>query len=481
MKRFIDGESRDQVTLLPECLDDYIGEDNSVRVIDLFVDQLDLCALGFEGMSPAVTGRPSYHPAILLKIYIYGYLNRIQSSRRLERETQRNVELMWLIHRLKPDFKTVADFRRDNGAAIRNVCRRFIVVCRELKLFSDAMIAIDGSKFKAVNNRDKNFTTAKMERRMVNIEQSIARYLVAMDTADRAEPEIAKLKKEHLQDKITALKERMAALKEIDLRLKASPDQQVSLTDPDARSMKTREGGIVGYNVQTAVDAKHHLIVAHEVTTDGADRDQLTPMAEQARDATGTSALTVVADRGYFKGEQIRQCEQAGFMPIVAKPLTSGNLAAGRFDKQDFIYIAKDDEYRCPANQRAIYRSTAVEKGLTLKRYWSSACPTCPMKARCTTGTNRRITRWEHEDVLERMQARLDRQPEMMRVRRQTVEHPFGTLKHWMGSTHFLTKTLPRVSTEMSLHVLAYNLKRVMQILGVKALITALMPKEMLT
>jgi transposase len=269
----------------------------------------------------------------------------------------------------------------------------------------------------------------------------------------------------------------MEELKEIELRLNASPDQQVSLTDPDARSMKTREGGIVGYNVQTAVDTKHHLIVAHEVITEGVDRDQLTPMAERARDATGTSALTMVADRGYFKGEQIRQCEQAGIVPIVPKPLTSGNLAAGRFDKQDFIYIAKDDEYRCPANQRAIYRYTTVEKGLTQHRYWSSACPTCAMKARCTTGTNRRITRWEHEDVLECMQMRLDRQSEMMRVRRETVEHPFGTLKYWMGSTHFLMKTLPRVSTEMSLHVLAYNLKRVMQILGVKAFMTALMPK----
>ncbi|MGL5002355.1 MAG: IS1182 family transposase, partial [Casimicrobium sp.] len=305
MKRFIEGEGRGQVTLLPECLDDYIGEENSVRVIDLFVDQLDLRALQFEGINPAITGRPAYHPAVLLKIYIYGYLNRIQSSRRLEREAQRNVELMWLTARLSPDFKTIADFRRDNGTAIRNVCRQFIVLCRELSLFSEAVVAIDGSKFKAVNNRDKNFTAAKMERRMSNIEESIARYLVAMDTADRAEPEIAKLKKEHLQDKIEALKKRMAELKEIDHRLKASPDQQVSLTDPDARSMKTREGGTVGYNVQTAVDTQHHLIVAHEVITDGIDRDQLTPMAERAREAMGTSTLTVVADRGYFKSEQI--------------------------------------------------------------------------------------------------------------------------------------------------------------------------------
>jgi transposase len=280
MKRFIEGDGRAQVTLLPEYLDDYIGEDNSVRVIDLFVDQLDLRTLRFEGMAPAVTGRSSYHPSVLLKIYIYGYFNRIQSSRRLERETRRNVELMRLTHSLSPDFKSIADFRRDNGSAIRSACCQFIVLCRELKLFSEAMVAIDGSKFKAVNSRDKNFTTAKMERRMANIEESIARYLVGMDTADRAEPEIAKLKKAHLQDKIAALKKRMEELQEIELRLKASLDQQVSLIDPDVRSMKMREGGIVGYNVQTTVDTKHHLVVAHEVITEGVDRDQLTPMAE---------------------------------------------------------------------------------------------------------------------------------------------------------------------------------------------------------
>lgn len=250
----------------------------------------------------------------------------------------------------------------------------------------------------------------------------------------------------------------------------ASPDQQLSLSDPDARSMKNREGGIVGYNVQTAVDAKHHLIVAHEVVTEGVDRDQLTPMAQKAREATGSKELTVVTDRGYFKGEQILQCEQAGITPIVPKTLSSNSLAEGRFDKQDFIYIPAEDQYRCPAGERAIYRFTTVESGMTMDVYWSSACPRCPMKAQCTITDYRRIRRWKHEAVLEAMQQRLDRQPELMRVRRQTVEHPFGTIKTWMGWTHFLTKTLPRVRTEMSLHVLAYNLKRVMRILGIEEL-----------
>ena len=404
MKRFIEGKDRTQVTLLPECLDDYVGPDNPVRVVEAFVDQFDLRQMEFEGIDPMATGRPSYHPSILLKIYIYGYLNRIQSSRRLERETQRNVELMWLTGRLMPDFKTIANFRRDNGPAIRNVCRQFIVLCRKLNLFSQAIVAIDGSKFKAANNRDKNFTNAKMQRRMAQIEESIERYLTAMDTADRAEPETAELKKGRLQEKIAALKQQMQQLKAIDEKLQASPDQQISMTDPDARSMKNRDGGIVGYNVQTAVDAQHHLIVAHEVITEGVDRDQLSRMAEQAREATGIEDLTVVADRSYFKGEQILQCEQAGITPIVPKTLTSNSLAEGRFDKQDFIYIAADDEYRCPAGQRAIQRFTTVEGGgLMVDIYWSSACPRCPIKARCTTGEYRPIRRWKHEAVLEAM------------------------------------------------------------------------------
>ena len=474
MKRFVEGEDRAQVTLLPECLDDFVVEDNPVRVIDVFIDELDLTGLGFEGVAPADTGRPAYHPAVLLKLYIYGYLNRIQSSRRLEREAQRNVELMWLTGRLRPDFKTIANFRKDNGRAIRKVCRQFIVLCRQLNLFTEAIVAIDGSKFKAVNNRDKNFTPAKMQRRMAQIEASIARYLAAMDTADRAEPEVAELKKGRLQEKIAALKEQMQRLTVLEARMLASPDQQLSLTDPDARSMKSRDGGIVGYNVQTAVDAKNHLIVAHEVITEGVDRDQLARMAEQAHEATGIEAITVVADRGYFKGERILECEQAGITALVPKSLTSNSLADGRFDKQDFIYVASDDEYRCPAGQRAINRFTTVEAGMTLDVYWSSACPHCPIKARCTTSPYRRIRRWKHEAVLEAMQLRLDRQPEMMRVRRQTVEHPFGTIKCWMGWTHFLTKTLARVRTEMSLHVLAYNLKRVMRILGIGAMLAAI-------
>ena len=474
MRRFIQGENRTQVTLLPESLDDYVTDSNPVRVVDVFVAELDLGKLGFEGVVPAETGRPAYHPADLLKIYIYGYLNRIQSSRRLEREAQRNVELMWLTGRLMPDFKTIANFRKDNGKAIRAVCRQFVVLCQQVGLFSEALIAIDGSKFKALNNRDRNFTSAKLQRRMEEIESSINRYLSALDTADRQEPVVSQPKTERLHSKIAALKIKMQELKEIEAQLNETPDKQISLTDPDARSMKTRGTGIVGYNVQTAVDTKHHLIVAHEVTNDGSDRSQLSPMAKQAREAMGVKELSAVADRGYFKSEEIHACHEAGITVFVPKVVTSGATAAGRFGREDFTYDSSKNEYQCPAGDRLIWRFSSIEKGLKMDCYWSSNCQSCSLKKRCTPSPQRRVKRWEHEAILDTMQSRLDQAPEMMRIRKQTVEHPFGTLKAWMGATHFLTKTLPRVSTEMSLHVLAYNMKRVIKILGSAALMEAI-------
>jgi hypothetical protein len=309
---------------------------------------------------------------------------------------------------------------------------------------------------------------------MEEIESSINRYFAALDTADRQEPAVAHARSERLQDKIAALKAQMKALKEIEIQLNETPDKQISLTDPDARSMKTRGTGIVGYNVQTAVDAKHHLIVAHEVTNVGIDRDQLSSMAKLARAAMGTQDLTAIADRGYFKGEEILACREAGIKAIVPKTMTSVAKAEGRFDKADFIYDASTDEFQCPAGQRLIWRYSGIEKGMTMSRYWSSHCPRCTIKEKCTPSDYRRVSRWEHQSILDDMQTQLDHAPDSMRIRRQTVEHPFGTIKLWMGSAHFLTKTLDRVSTEMGLHVLAYNLKRVMKILGNDALIAAM-------
>ncbi|OAI00279.1 IS1182 family transposase [Methylomonas methanica] len=477
MNRFIKGECRTQITLLPESLDDYVVETNPVRVVDVFVDELDLKQLGFEGAQPAITGRPAYHPAVLLKIYIYGYLNRIQSSRRLEKETQRNIELMWLTGRLMPDFKTIATFRKENGKAIRNVCRQFVMLCQQLGLFSEALVAIDGSKFKAVNNRDRNFTSAKLQRRMEEIESSINRYLTEMDTADRQEPSVAQVKTERLQDKIAALKAQMKALKDIEVQLNQTPDKQISLTDPDARSMKTRGTGIVGYNVQTAVDTEHHLIVEHEVINEGVDRSQLSNMAKKARSAMGVDDLTVIADRGYFKSGEILACHEAGITAIVPKTVTSIATADGRFGKADFIFDTEKNEYRCPAGEALIWRFSTIEKGLKLHCYWSSACQSCALKEQFTPSPQRRVKRWEHEDILDAMQTRLDLVPDSMSIRRQTVEHPFGTLKAWMGATHFLMKTLAHVRTEMSLHVLAYNLKRVINTIGLEALIDGIKAK----
>jgi hypothetical protein len=414
----------------------------------------------------------------LLKLYIYGYLNRVQSSRRLEREAGRNVEVMWLTGRLVPDHKTIADFRKDNGPAIRKVCARFVALCRRLGLFADACVAIDGSKFKAVNSRDKNFTRAKMKRRMEQIEESVDRYLQHLDSADRQEPSLARTTKtDRLADKIATLKEEMQRLEELEIRMLGIPDRQISLTDPDARSMATsgRGSGIVGYNVQAAVDTKHHLIVAHEVTNVGTDRAQLSAMAKQTKAALETDKLDVVADRGYFSSLEILACDEDGITVTLPKPLTSGAAAKGRFGKQDFVYLAEDDVYRCPAGERLVYHYTNQERGLTLRRYWTTACRSCAIKQQCTTGKERRITRWEHEHILEDVQQRLDEHPEMMRTRRETVEHPFGTIKYWMGYTHFQMKTLKRVATEMALHVLAYNLKRVINIMGIRPLIAAMM------
>ena len=476
MKRFIEGDPRDQQALLPECLEDFVSEDNPVRVIDVFIDGLNLEALGFDSALPAATGRPGYHPATLLKLYLYGYLNRVQSSRRLEREAQRNVELMWLLRRLAPDFKTIADFRKDNGPAIQKVGREFISMCRGLDLFADAIVAIDGSKFKAVNNRDKNFTPHKVKARIAQMEESIRRYLVELDRADRDPALVTETRVKHLKKKLAAAKAHIEKIQQMGDALETAPDRQISLTDPDARSMATsgRGTGVVGYNVQIAVDDQYHLIVAHEVTNVGHDRTALHSMARKAADAIGCSDLIAIADRGYYAGKEIAACEADGIQALLPKIHTAGKPTQNRFEKRDFRYLPDVDEYECPAGERAIYRFTGFENGQYIRRYWSSACVDCTIKSRCTTGQQRRISRSEYEDAMDRVQTQLDNAPQAMPIRRQTVEHPFATLKAWMGTAHFLTKTLPRVKTEMSLNVLAYNLKRAMRIFGVQTLIGVL-------
>ncbi len=482
MTAFVQGAARGQVALLPECLDDWVDESNPVRAVDVFVDALDLRDLGFDGVDPAATGRPAYHPSVLLKLYIYGYLNRVHSSRRLECEAGRNLEVIWLLGRLAPDHKTIADFRRDNGAAIKKVCAQFVELCRQMGLLAKASVAIDGSKFKAVNSRDNNFTKGKLERRLKQIEESVARYLSQIETADRHAAagednlETVMLTKTRLKEKLAALEEEVKRLRAIEKQVLASPDQQISLTDPDCRSMATsgRGSGMVAYNVQSAVDTTNHLIVAHEVTNEGSDRSQLTNMAAQAKAALHADELEAVADRGYFKGEEILCCEEADITVTLPKPQTSGAKSEGRFGKQDFVYRPTEDVYVCPAGETLKYYYTSEENGQQMRSYWTNACRTCPLKTQCTKSAPRRIKRWEHEAVVEAVQKRLDHNPQAMRVRRETVEHPFATLKMRMGATHFLCKTLPKVATEMALCVLGYNLTRVMNIVGVTALIKAI-------
>jgi transposase len=483
MKRFVEGVARDQSGLFPAHLEDFVDEDNPVRAVDAFVEKLDLRALGFDGVDPSATGRPGYHPAVLLKLYIYGYLNAVPSSRRLEREAGRNVELMWLTERLAPDHKTIADFRKDHGPAIQQACAQFVMLCRELGLFSKAIVAVDGSKFKAVNSRDNNFTANKVEKRIEQAEVHIARYLTALERADRQSSalggEIAEEKTPRLKEKIERLRQRIEDLRAMGETLKAAPGGQISLTDPDARAMSSQGKGtdVVGYNVQIAVDAEHHLILAHEVTNVGSDRAMLTSMGEKARDASGCDSVTVLADRGYYSGDQIVACEGTGVEPIVPKTETSGGALRGRFTIQDFIYDHEHDRYTCPAGQhltQAKKRSTRGPDPDFVRYRNLEACGACPLKPRCTAERFQQIRRWKHDDVLDAMQRRLERMPKAMTIRRRTAEHPFGTIKAWMGATHFLTRTLPKVKTEMSLQVLAYNLKRMMALFGVGPLIEAM-------
>ena len=437
-------------------------------MVDAFVDKLNLKDLGFDRAEPSDTGRPGYLPATMLKIYIYGYLNRIQSSRRLERESYKNVELIWLTGRLMPSFKTIADFRKDNRKAIRRVCTEFVGVCRELELFSATLVAIDGSKFKAVNSRDQNFTRNSVKRRLKKTQANIDRYLAKLDQADQEEPEIREVTAQELKQKIASMEAKMEELQGYEAEVEAHADKQVSLADPDCGSMKKAGGGSsVGYHVQTAVDSKHHLIAAHEVTNAPTDRHQLSSMADKAKTALKAEALMVIADPGYYTGEEIVDCYEADITALVPKTDTSPSKAKGRYSKADFRYDAERNEYICPADQRLTYRFDSVEHGKTLWVYMTYQCSTCPLQSKCTTGNAKRIKRWEKEHILDAADALLKENPDAMRQRKQIAEHPYGTIKHWMGSTHFLMKRLPNVQTEMSLHILAYNLRRAINILGV--------------
>lgn len=469
------GTDRSEILLFPEALDDYITTANPVRFIDAFVDSLDLVALGFTHATPAETGRPAYNPADLLRLYIYGYLNRMRSSRLLERETHRNIEVMWLVGKLTPDFKTIADFRKDNLMAIKSVCREFTLVCQKLELFGGELVAVDGSKFRAVNSRKRNFSQQKLERSIRMIDEKISAYLKQMDQEDAAQPAAPKPPTaEELRQKMQQLTERRGRYQALQKHLKQSGEKQVSLTDPDSRSMPVGLTTEVSYNVQTAVDAKHKLIVAHEVTNAVIDREQLAEMAIKAKEALGVKELEVIADMGYSDAGEIKRCEDQGITAYVAQPQTSINHKKGLYTKRDFTYLPERDCYECPAGAELGFRFASHEKGRDIKYYASSVCQSCQMKQLCTTNKGgRRLTRLVEEGSSERAAQRARDNPEKMRLRQQIVEHPFGTIKRAMNSGYFLLKGLEKVGAEMSLTVLAYNIKRAVNLLGVEKLIGA--------
>jgi transposase len=472
---YIEGVARAQSVLFPEAIDDYVAEDNPVRFIDAFVDELDLGELGFHRSEPAATGRPGYDPSVMLKLYIYGYLNRIRSSRRLEQEAQRNVELMWLLQRLTPDFKTIADFRKDNHKAFKPLFRKFTLLCRELGLFGGELIAVDGSKFKAVNNIGRNFTRKRITQALTEADEKLAAYLRELDDTDRRESGVKKVSKQELAQKIKKLKQRKSDYDSYLKQMDASNATQVSLTDPDSRSMPKSPRNWVSYNVQTAVDDKHRLIIAQDVTNVVTDVDHLSGMSIEAKEQLGVDRLKVVADRGYYNCPQIKACEQSGIEAYVDKPLTSRSRKAGLFSKQDFRYDAESDCYVCPAGERLTHYLSAHHLGRDVRYYNTHACRQCKIRHLCTRNKEpRHIMRLKDEAVVERMAVRVRANPQLMKKRKTMVEHPFGSIKYWNNQAHFLMRGMKKVKAEFSLSTLVYNMRRVMNIVGVKDLTAAL-------
>ena len=475
--KYIEGSTREQVLLFPEVVEEYITEDNPVRFIDVFVGGLDFKDLGFMRAEPAETGRPGYHPGDLMRLYIYGYLNRIRSSRLLEKEAQRNVEVMWLIRKLRPDFKTIADFRKGNLEAIKKGCREFTLLCKRLELFGGELVGIDGSKFRAVNSKSRNFNEKKLQDLVKRIDEKIGDYLNDLDQSDRETGSFPSLSKEDLQDKIDILKQRKGKYRELLKQMEQDGANQVSLTDPESRLMGISGQAMnVSYNVQIAVDAKHRLIVEQEVVNDGSDQNQLSAMAIRARETLGVEKMEVVADKGYCDGQEIKKCQDARIQAYVPRPEVKTLTEDGLYGKEQFIYDTQADCYRCPAGEALTLGYHVQQNGQKTGCYTTSVCQSCPLRSRCTSRKKggRRIKRTENEGALEAMSMRMKARPEKIKLRKTLCEHPFGTLKRWMNAGHFLMKGLSKVRAEMSLSVLTYNLKRVINILGIPKMMEAL-------
>jgi transposase len=475
---YVAGASREQSLLFPEVIDDYITPENPVRFIDAFVEELALEALGFRHAALPETGRPPYDPGDLLRLYLYGYLNRVRSSRRLEAEAGRNLEVIWLLRKLAPDFKTIADFRKDNGPALKAVCRQFTLLCRRLELFGGELVAIDGSKFAAQNAKDRNFSQKKLKALLEEIDKRIEGYLGELAEADRSDAQSssgAAAQAGGLKEKIAVLKERQGRYRELLEGLEQSGESQVSLSDPDSRAMSQGAGVTVGYNVQAAVDDKHSLIVETDVTNTTSDSGELGGMAIKAQEALGVGKLSVVADKGYYNGREIMACESVGITAYVAKPLTSANTAQGLYGKEKFTYQPEQNAYVCPAGRELTYRFSTHEKGRPIHYYRASGCQSCELRKSCTRNqANRTITRLAFEEIQEAMAVRVKASPRIMKRRKAIIEHCFGTIKRTLGYYYFLCRGFARVKTELSLTVLAYNLKRAISLVGVPGLIKAL-------
>ncbi len=469
------GPDRAQTLLLPESLDEYVGSENPVRFIDAFVDGLDLAVAGFTRVNPKMTGRPGYAPKDLLKLYIYGYLNRVRSSRRLEAETHRNIEVIWLLRHLKPDFKTIADFRRLNCKAFRPIFRRFVLLCRQLDLFGRELLAVDGNRIKAVNNKDRNFTRASLTKFIELADAKLDDYLRRLDQSDAAESKTGGSRVKNLAEKIAAIRERRTRCEDMLAQLGRTGEDQISLTDPDSRAMAAHTHVAVGYNVQVAVDTKHKLIVEQQVTNQVVDMGLLTQTAVPAKEVLGVETIEVVADKGYFKIEDIEACEKAGMVPYVPRPQRGPSVRAGLFRKDEFQYDEVSDSYLCPAGQRLHPYSSSLLRGLKKINYVNKlTCDDCKIRSQCTGGKFRAVSRLENEAVLDRMQARIAKRPSVLDRRRETVEHPFGTIKQWMNQGAFLMRGLEKVRAEFSLTALAYNLRRTLTLVGFTELMAGL-------
>jgi transposase len=471
------GPSRAEVQLLPPCIEDFVAANAPARFIDAYVESLDLAKLGFTRATPSPTGRPPYHPADLLKLYLYGYLYRIRSSRRLESEAQRNLELMWLLRMVCPDFKTIADFRKDNLKAFKSLFKHFSLLCRAENLFAAELVAIDGSKFTASNNSRRTFSQDQLQQIIQRLDERIENYLPELDSKDAQGEGSSSAKADDLQQKIARLKEDKGGYEELIAQMQDKGQTQVSLTDPDARRMKGPHHYVVGYNVQVAVDSKHHLIVAEEVVQDKNDQQQLAPMATAAKEELAVEKLTVVADKGYHRSDDLAACEKAHIQPLVPAPESTGgrtNSGEEVFAKKEFHYDPSTDTYRCPAGETLSHYRERDSRGIQGALYQNrAACPQCALKAQCTKAPFRAITRWANEDAAERCAERVTKQPELVAERKKIVEHVFGTLRNW-GHDRFLMRSLEKVRAEFSLSALTYNIRRVLNVLGCQSLIEKL-------